>query len=330
MKISMKHLKLIPVLLVMMLILITPALAVEDNYREITSQSDVQLDKPNWSIQFSLPIAETSLNENNIFIIKQEDQTRHPIKLELSQDKKTLYVIPQRAYDAGTTYRLFIEEGIRSNTSPAYNLTKKTAMTFLTIKSSTPGAGSGPNKSQTAPTGLVGVPPTYFGDKDGKITGVNDTMEYRAKGNRNYTLVTASTTEITSLRAGLYEVRYRAKTGYDAGTVAEVTVADGPPKGGIVTDLDPQTLADLQVVSKGLEKVIAQLATAEEKGLAQIIKNNIDSKIADPTFDHTAQISEVRAHYNALSKQQRTKFQDAVLYNIPVQRLMRLADFFGF
>jgi hypothetical protein len=80
------------------------------------------------------------------------------------------------------------------------------------------------NADQAAPEGLAGVAPTIAEDNDGKITGVDDTMEYKLKSATVWIKVTG--TEITGLAAGTYEVRYAAKEGYNAGGAAEVIVPE--------------------------------------------------------------------------------------------------------
>jgi hypothetical protein len=90
---------------------------------------------------------------------------------------------------------------------------------------------------QPAPTGLEGTPATIlieeedfnkaipiFGGTDGKITGVDGTMEYKSKFSEEWIAVPEDATEIAGLAAGIYEVRYAAKEGYLAGEVAEVIV----------------------------------------------------------------------------------------------------------
>lgn len=79
-------------------------------------------------------------------------------------------------------------------------------------------------ESQAAPKTLTGVMPTAA-DGKGKITGVNDTMEYRATGNANtYTAVPTGVTEIEVDAGKTYDVRYAAKEGFNAGYAAEVGV----------------------------------------------------------------------------------------------------------
>ncbi|MGN8708137.1 MBG domain-containing protein [Collinsella sp. HCP3S3_B1] len=69
---------------------------------------------------------------------------------------------------------------------------------------------------------------TVSGKRDGKITGVDATMEWRAKGADEYQAVDEGTAELMGLAAGTYEVRYQAKANYDASSATEVTVAAGP------------------------------------------------------------------------------------------------------
>lgn len=69
---------------------------------------------------------------------------------------------------------------------------------------------------------------TVSGKSDGKITGVDATMEWRAKGAAEYQAVGEGVAELKDLAAGVYEVRYQAKANYDASSATEVTVAAGP------------------------------------------------------------------------------------------------------
>lgn len=83
------------------------------------------------------------------------------------------------------------------------------------------------NAEQGAPVVQVAAE-TVSGKRDGKITGVDATMEWRAKGADEYQAVGEGTAELTGLAAGTYEVRYQAKANYDASPATEVTVAVGP------------------------------------------------------------------------------------------------------
>lgn len=78
-----------------------------------------------------------------------------------------------------------------------------------------------------APNGLIGVAPTTEGGSDGKITGVDATMEYRVESETIYTTCTGI--EIENLPAGNYFVRYAEDHNHFASPDAEVTVGEGTP-----------------------------------------------------------------------------------------------------
>jgi len=76
-----------------------------------------------------------------------------------------------------------------------------------------------------APTGLSAVAPTTQGGKDGKITGVNFTMEYSVNGGSTWQSITGTT--ITGLSAGQVLVRVKANGSTPAGKIAYITVPEG-------------------------------------------------------------------------------------------------------
>ena len=82
------------------------------------------------------------------------------------------------------------------------------------------------NAAQDAPK-VQATAETVSGKCDGKITGVDATMEWRAKGAAKYQAVGEGVTGLEDLAAGVYEVRYQAKTNYDASSATEITVAAG-------------------------------------------------------------------------------------------------------
>lgn len=83
------------------------------------------------------------------------------------------------------------------------------------------------NAAQGAPV-VQAEAETVSGKRDGKIVGVNATMEWRAKDAAEYQAVDEGVTELNELATGTYEVRYQAKANYDASSATEVTVAAGP------------------------------------------------------------------------------------------------------
>lgn len=82
------------------------------------------------------------------------------------------------------------------------------------------------NAAQDAPV-IQATAETVSGKRDGKITGVDATMEWRAKDAADYQAVGKDVTELKDLAAGMYEVRYQAKTNHDVSPATEVTVAAG-------------------------------------------------------------------------------------------------------
>ena len=78
---------------------------------------------------------------------------------------------------------------------------------------------------QSAPAGLRSIAPSAEGGSDGKITGVDTRMEYRAEQERTYTACTGS--KIENLPAGNYFVRYAEDRNHFASTDAEVSVGAG-------------------------------------------------------------------------------------------------------
>lgn len=78
---------------------------------------------------------------------------------------------------------------------------------------------------QEAPTGLSSVAPTTLGGFNGKITGTTVEMEYKLSTDPVSAYTACSGTEITGLSAGTYSVRFAEKSGYNASSATEVTVA---------------------------------------------------------------------------------------------------------
>ena len=72
---------------------------------------------------------------------------------------------------------------------------------------------------------VSGTNETIDGKGDGKITGVDNTMEYRKEGETSYTAVSGS--EVTGLHDGIYYVRYAAKTYYNPSPEAQLTIGAG-------------------------------------------------------------------------------------------------------
>ena len=79
--------------------------------------------------------------------------------------------------------------------------------------------------AQSAPASAEAVKETIKGKSDGKITGVDSAMEYKADGASGYTAVTGN--EIANLAAGTYKVRYKETDNYLAGDDKTIEIAAG-------------------------------------------------------------------------------------------------------
>ena len=75
---------------------------------------------------------------------------------------------------------------------------------------------------QEAPTGLKGVKPTTYNGTDGKIQGVDNTMEYRKEGETDFKPITG--TEIENLGPGKYEVRKKGDANNEPSPTTKVEV----------------------------------------------------------------------------------------------------------
>ncbi len=80
-------------------------------------------------------------------------------------------------------------------------------------------------KDEQYPPRPTGVNTTYIDTNDGKITGVDETMEYRKEGETAYTAVTG--TEITGLAPGKYYVRYAESANYNPSPDNVITISLG-------------------------------------------------------------------------------------------------------
>ena len=74
-----------------------------------------------------------------------------------------------------------------------------------------------------APVGVKGVNTSNVGVNDGKITGVDTSMEYRVVGG---TYADCTGVEITGLAKGQYEVRYKESKNYKASSHVTITIAE--------------------------------------------------------------------------------------------------------
>jgi hypothetical protein len=79
---------------------------------------------------------------------------------------------------------------------------------------------------QLAPTGLEGIAPTSYMADNGRITGVNTTMEYKQSSDSEAEYQAVEGSSVEGLAPGEYDVRYSKKTDYFAGAAASITVPE--------------------------------------------------------------------------------------------------------
>ena len=96
--------------------------------------------------------------------------------------------------------------------------------------------------AQAAPTTAAAVAETVSGKADGKITGVDATMQYKS-ATGEYTAITG--TEVTGLATGDYQVRYVETDNYLASDPVTVTITTGD-KLTVTFDSDGGTAVDAQ------------------------------------------------------------------------------------
>lgn len=133
-------------------------------------------------------------------------------------DEVTLDWEPKEGKTAAGTYDITIV-GLNGADAGNYTWTENTETSF-TI--SLP--------AQEKPDGVTPVAETIRGKSDGKITGVDSTMEYKNKTageDVKYTAITG--TEVTGLAAGTYLVRKAATDAYDVSEAVEVAIEKGNP-----------------------------------------------------------------------------------------------------
>ncbi|WP_304508981.1 S-layer homology domain-containing protein, partial [Anaerotignum sp.] len=128
-----------------------------------------------------------------------------------------------------------------------------------------------------APTSLVGVAPTTSANNDGRITGVDNTMEYKLSTDSDYSAITG--TEITGLVPGTYYVRVKAVEG------ADPVLASNPVK-VVVNDYEtPDTTAPV-ITASDVTVVVADLsAWTETVSASDDVDGNISSSVVATYFE---------------------------------------------
>ena len=122
------------------------------------------------------------------------------------------------------------------------------------------------------PTGLKGTAPTSAVNNDGKITGVDSTMEYKTSTGTVYYSVSGSV--ITDLSAGTYFVRYKENADHAAGPPASVDVPEyvAANQYGLVKAFSGETYFDNEKV---------KLFSADDSTHTRYLSDELDASLAE-------------------------------------------------
>jgi len=97
----------------------TNSFPMESNYSTVLSWIDYiitprVLSNKRWEIKFNIPVMESSINNSNIYV-KDTNKNKVPVTLKLSDDGKTVNVIPSKnSYAYGKKYTLYVTKNIKS------------------------------------------------------------------------------------------------------------------------------------------------------------------------------------------------------------------------
>lgn len=302
-----------------------------DGYRQITINEKVSPYKPDWKLEFTLPLNADYLADN-IYLQKENSPEKHEIKLELGKDGKTVRVIPQKMYEPETVYRLYIKPGLQSSPS-GKNFVQETVIVF--------------NILPLKPVMQLNITDnqTIKGDKDSYVLLLEGSLDRPCKVEINGTAAHLSRADLKfwlnlNLKPGKNQIEVVAVDDYGQQTVKEINVnyekegnqVTGGGGGGASGEQNPVLPQDvkenLQKVSSELNNVLNNLSGLE-RSIVQIIKSDIDKKITDPSYNHNSNIPKVENLYSSLTEQQKTDLETAIIKNVSMDALVQLADYFG-
>ncbi len=168
---------------------------------------------------------------------------------------------------AGTTYTIYVMFSGDENHEPVISAGES-------VKTKKPAA--------TQPTGLDAVGPTIEGGTDGKITGVDSSMEYSANGER-WNAITG--TDITGLISGTYFVRVAEDTSYSASSSVEIFVPVTSSSSPVVSEVESTISGEVvsEVETESLGDIAKELAEEETSGEKVEVKLEVKTqkKISD-------------------------------------------------
>lgn len=175
-------------------------------------------------------------------------------------------------FTAGATYTITVD-GTPADVTPDASAISATDYIGKTISIVKKGNGTTTANSTaqsldvdarpTAPNGLDSTAESSSTAKDGTITGVDDTMEYKLVSASDWTAVTESATTITGLEAGAYVVRTKATDNAFAGIEAHIDVTREGSRTIKFVDYDSSTISS-QVLENGATVTVPENPTREQ------------------------------------------------------------------
>ena len=216
---------------------------VENNKTEITG-----LTSGTYKVRYAGTADKNASPETTVTIGVKEDQTA---PTGLTATKASSNTATDGKIGGVTSAMEYQKSGDSAWTSVENNKTEITGLTAGTYKVRYAGTSDknaspettvtiGVKENQTAPTGLTATKASSSTATDGKISGVNDDMEYQIDGASTWITVGAGKTEITGLTSGTYKVRYVGTA--DKNASPAVTVEVGVKVAPIVTAPTAKTL----------------------------------------------------------------------------------------
>lgn len=182
---------------------------------------------------------------------------------------------------------------------------------------------------QAAPIGLAGVIPASA-SADGKITGTTEAMEYKLTSADDSTYADCSA-DATTVSAGAYVVRLKAKTGYSAGATAEVTVPayvaakSSGGKSSSVISTEPEKGV---IINVNGEKLNAGTETHTKQGTDIVInKNVVDAKINEIIKASEKNPTSLKNNIIEVSASENGKDKLAVTLTGDIVKKMEVSDF---
>ncbi|MGM8215133.1 glucosaminidase domain-containing protein [Bacillaceae bacterium W0354] len=104
------------------------------DFKDWGDREQVTVDKI-WTVSFDREMLLESINDFNIYVLNDETEQKHPVTLQLSDDKKVVTITPDEDYQFDTNYTLYITTDVLSTEhKPLREAIKKPFVTSLNYK----------------------------------------------------------------------------------------------------------------------------------------------------------------------------------------------------